>query len=342
MPIPTVELYSGSTGNGVFKTFTAPIHNTTDRAWHVFDVIVAPSQTEVGCTSVTVSDVNQLYAEMDTTGALGPSAGTRGLADYCASNSSICNNRHTGTRETCGNFGDPHIMMWNRTGVTCRAEGTSLLVDNEWFSLGMHNVQVDQTTGATATDLIRFIYKRCNPMTIDITPGSFPEPIDSADAGLHTIRKSGNNLYLDGINTRIQVRESGDYLIFGMSTPFFDGPGLCSGCAPGDSLDTDNPVVTKRKDVVAYTVDSANTACANAGLTGFFLKSCVFDLVTTGNDTFIAQASEAVAAYNEVQIPFTSPEPPTTTTTPTGAASTAVPSFALLFAFVALFLFNMA
>lgn len=336
VPTPTVEIYSGSTGNGVFKTYTVPDLTTAYRAWHVFDVIVAPSATDTGCTTVTISDVNVLAASMDST-LVGPSSGTHYLSEFCAPTSSVCDVRYVGAKETCGNFGDPHIVMWNRTGVTCRSEGTSLLVDNQWFSLGMHNVQIDPVSGATATDLIRFIYKRCNPMTIDITPTSFPDPLNNIDAGLHTIRRVGNNLYLDGIDTRIQVRASGGYLIFGMSTPFWDGPGLCSGCPPGDSLDTDNPIVVRR-DGLTFTIDQANTTCTAAGLTGFFLRSCIFDLVTTGNDTYVAQATAAVQTYNEVQIAFAAPQVPSATTT--AAASSLTPPLLLLLTFALLLLIS--
>lgn len=333
IPTPTVEVYTGSTGNGVFKTYTVPL-GSADRAWHVFDVIVEASATNAGCTTVTISDVNQVVVDLDPD-TVGPSTGTFSLSESCGGSSSVCNSRYTGDKETCGNFGDPHIVMWNRTGVTCRAEGTSLLIDNEWFSLGMHNIQVDASTGATATDLIRFIYKRCNPMVIDIVPGDFPTPVNNADAGLHTIRLSGNNLYLDGIDTRIQIRTVGDYLVFGISTPFWEGPGLCSGCAPGDSLDTNIPI-PRRKDGLDWI--HANETCTNAGLTDFFLQACIFDIVTTGNDAFAQQASAAVLAYAEVQEPFTAPQGPTAG--PTGAAASFAPSFALMIVIALAFLAN--
>lgn len=302
-PVPTVELYTGSTGNGIFKKYTCPVDaGNTALWWHVFNVIVEDDPNAPGCTTVRIEDVNVLK-DAESTTARTPVSGTSDLGQFCRGGSSVCNNRVTGTWKTCGNFGDPHIITWDREGVTCRAEGTTTLITNQWFTLAMTNVVVDATSGATATESITLTYKQCNPMTITVTPTSFPEPVNAPDAGVHIIRREGNNLYLDAINTRIQIRESGDYLVFGVSTPFWNNTGLCNGC-PGDTLDTTNPGGITKRSANAFTVEQANTTCMAAGLNGFFLDACIFDLVTTGSDTYVAQASAAVSTYAEVQQPF--------------------------------------
>jgi hypothetical protein len=193
----------------------------------------------------------------------------------------------------------------------------------------MHNSQVSDVSGATSTDIIRLIYKQCNPMTIQVTPGNFPDPVNAPDAGVHVVRKVGNNLYLDAINTRIQIRESGDYLVFGISTPFWNGPGICNGCAAGDELDTDNPTLGGKRGLAnAFDFDSANATCSQAGLTDFFLRACIFDLVTTGDDSYVQQASAAVATYSEVQQSFDVPQ---AATPPVASAPFVSTSLALVF-----------
>jgi hypothetical protein len=199
----------------------------------------------------------------------------------------------------------------------------------------MHNIQVDAASGATSTDIIRLIYKQCNPMVLAVTVGSFPAPINAIDSGVHTVRKEGNNIYLDALDTRIQIRESGGFLIFGISTPFWNGPGICNGCAPGDDIDTTS--FPQKRNANAFSIEQANTTCINAGLSGFFLDGCIFDLVTTGNDTYVAQASSAVQAYNEVQVPFNPPESPSAPTLTNAAAIISVPILLLVATFCVFF-----
>ena len=336
----TVDLYTGNTGNGVFRTFTVPTSTPTNlRSWHVFDIVVAESTTNPGCLTLTIQPVNTFSVDK-IPGERGPAQENLLIGQACSVSSSVCNTRRTGAWKTCGQFGDPHIITWNTTGVTCRAEGTQLLVDNEWFSLGMHNIQVDDVSGATSTDIIRFIYKQCNPMTIVVTPGNFPDPVNAVDAGVHLVRKEGNNIYLDALNTRIQIRQSGDYLIFGLSTPFWNGPGLCNGCAAGDELDTNapsnkrrnNPALPAKREVAnVFDFTTANATCAEAGLTDFFLRACIFDLITTGNETYVHQATSAVQTYHEVQQPFQDDSVPVSQG-PTGDASSVAASLVLLIA----------
>jgi hypothetical protein len=272
---------------------------------------------EAQCNSVSIETFNVVVNSSSTDTA---ATGTYFVARTCRTESSVCNTRVTGAWKTCGTFGDPHIVTWDRVGITCRAVGTSLLIDNEWFSLGMTNVQVDSTSGATATTSITIIYKQCNALSLTITPGNFPTPNNAIDAGLHAIRKVGNNLYMDAINTRLQVRDVGDYLVFGLSTPWWNGPGICNGC-PGDELNTTDysGILRRKRDVNSYTLPQAQSACA--GVSGFFYDACIFDLLTTGNDTFVQQASAATTTYAEVQVPFLQTNAPKAPPAPQAASA---------------------
>jgi len=99
VPTPTVELYTGNTGGGVFRKFTAPIAGNNKRAWHVFNIVVADNGD--GCVSVTLQDVNVLKDNKDDTETT-PVSKSESIGQRCESRSSVCNKRVTGEWKTCG------------------------------------------------------------------------------------------------------------------------------------------------------------------------------------------------------------------------------------------------
>lgn len=327
-----VAVYFGPSATPI-TTFSAPL-DTVNLWWHVGDVKVALDAD--GCRTLTLLPVNSLGNETGSNGTYGTPIP---IGRLCGSNASVCLTPPSlsAVEKTCGVFGDPHIVLFNRTGMTCRDAGTEALVENEWFSLLMTNGEVDPVTGATATKTMTLIYRQCNAQTLvfDSTLESYPTPANPLSAGPHTITLSGNNYYLDALNTRIQIRYIGGNVVFGISTPLWADAALCSnGCT--DVVDISPAALRKReerqmrarlsKKQSGISLSQAQTMCATV-TDAFARDSCVFDLVTTGDDTYVQQAVQSVQLQQELltgsnRAPTTAPP----TTTPDSAASSLLAS----------------
>ena len=210
--------------------------------------------------------------------------------------------------QTCGAFGDPHVVMFNGTGVTCGTDTAITLVDNKWFSLVGVTTLVENSPASTIRS-VTFTYKSpCNLATVTfndlglITNSSFS---NSPIASRHSIRLVGNNIYVDAIRLRIQVRAVYDAsglptLVFGVSMPtalVAASTGVCSAsCPPGTLVSID--AGTRKRD--PSRIAMAEAACEDAGLTGssFEREACLFDVETTGDSSYaeIASTSREVKA----------------------------------------------
>lgn len=215
---------------------------------------------------------------------------------------------------TCGAFGDPHIVMFNGTGVTCGRDTAITLVDNDWFSLvGLTTI----VSGAPATTLrsVTFTYKgSCNPATITFNDlGAISElSIPNSPIALrHRVRLVGNNIYVDAIRLRVQVRAIEDdsgwpTLVFGVSMPkdiVASSTGVCSASCPPGTLVTIDSDRRKRDPARAA---MALAACEDAGLTGssFEREACLFDVETTGDANYAQVASTSRTVKNDVSQPW--------------------------------------
>lgn len=118
--------------------------------------------------------------------------------------------------------------------------------------------------------------------------------LEEIDAGKHV------EISIKYIDTKIVIRLVGSYLTFLISMPaeFVNSTSdssvieLCTkGCPKSEIIDYQRYLAYKKKDrssnnSVNMTREEALALCRSANLVDFYLDSCVFDLLTTGNETF--------------------------------------------------------
>lgn len=106
------------------------------------------------------------------------------------------------------------------------------------------------------------------------------------------------------IDTKILVRQVGSYLTFAITMPEEltnssgkNGLELCvRGCPKSEIIDYQSFLNLKKKEI-KHTVMSRKEAeklCLESNLMDFYLDSCVFDLMTTGNENFTVSAYSAL------------------------------------------------
>lgn len=302
----TVSIYKGLSADGLVREWrTTRTPNAI--SWYIADIVVTGSGN---CRTFSIHEKDSYsttYNQPATTKST-----ISNVLQECATSSS-CNSLVYGDNavtRTCGEFGDPHVIMFNGTGVTCGGAGRMTLVDNSYFSLWSDNKLLNTTVLATGFTSVTLRYKVCNPIQITWTISELePEWIASPASGIHTFRTDQSNFYIDAIHTRIQVRRVGDYLVVGVSTPVALAiGGVCSsGCPAGTEIDIPSVLSSKRDSITKrdvrfkMDVEKALSDCQTAGLTGFELEACTFDLASTGDPNFldhstaITEVREAVA-----------------------------------------------
>jgi hypothetical protein len=298
-------------GTDAVTGFKGSIESSSENAmsWYVGDVIVTNPST--GCSTYNWQWVNEYSNEF----GFDPTNHGAGdlVLDECYDVSApalACNDiiydDHVNI-STCGAFGDPHIILFNRTGVTCGNETLSTLIDNQWFTLTSENTLVADGSGATAITAITLLYKSaCNPTTIRWSQDgsvNFTEA-NAPFAGRHRLRQVGNNVYLDALHMRLQVRFiSAGVLTFGISIPTSlanNSTGICSeSCPPGTLVDTVVSLGGKRSH---NAIRAAQDACSDAGLQNgsFEMTACTFDVALTGNANFANAAATSIEVQQEV------------------------------------------
>lgn len=110
------------------------------------------------------------------------------------------------------------------------------------------------------------------------------------------------------IDTKIVIRLVGNYLTFSIKMPEEllsvnstrkNNLELCvRGCPKSELIDYQKFLALKEKEISASDVNmsrkDAEEMCRSANLVDFYFDSCVFDLLTTGNDTFRFSALSAL------------------------------------------------
>lgn len=109
------------------------------------------------------------------------------------------------------------------------------------------------------------------------------------------------------ISTTIIIRQVGEFLTFHVKIPeqlLFKSPttGLCvTGCPYRQRIDyrellsyTDDQLARMRPRRSKMSRDEAHAKCTETKITGFYLDSCLFDLLTTGDENFSAAAWHAL------------------------------------------------
>jgi RGM family protein len=239
---------------------------------------------------------------------------------------------------TCGAFGDPHIITFDGNGVTCGFDKFITLLDNDYLSITADTVFLNSSNNATAISSITLTYKGyCNPTSITFDNLAQLEafPFNSPNAYSYTMRISGNNAYIDALHLRLQVRRDNDAVVFGISIPTAlaaVSSGICVNSCPTGTLINEGEILGKRDPSA---LQMALDACTDAGLTQgtFEYQACLFDVSTTSNTAYAADAVAFSTIRAEVSTPWeASPTDSTSPSSPSdpGAASASLPSFLAL------------
>lgn len=333
--------------NGFFKSMVSDATpSTTDaKFWYAGDITV--SNPAFGCSEYNWTDVNE-YSTASGFNNVNHGVGDVVLSEcYDTSPAALqCTSllySDTVQTATCGAFGDPHILMFNGTGVTCGTDSIITLADNDYVKI---TAQTVPSPGATnnATDItsITLRYKSvCNPIIVtfafNASSGSITPFSNSLNAGNHRARVVGNNIYIDAIRLRLQVRQVGVFngatwsynVVFGLSMPLSladQTTGLCSEGCPATAISLGN----RKKALPARAVAAAADACTDAGVSSdsFTYDACVFDVATTGINGYADVAKSNEDAQNEVRTSWDSDpvaETPDAPSSPSDAPS-ATPS----------------
>lgn len=107
------------------------------------------------------------------------------------------------------------------------------------------------------------------------------------------------------IRTKIVIRQVGKYLTFHIKIPedivSSSSRGLCvAGCPKRERIDFKEVLsstaaqIQTRTNSVKYSKRHATELCTNSDVQGFYLDSCVFDLMFTGDTNFTAAAKSAL------------------------------------------------
>ena len=114
------------------------------------------------------------------------------------------------------------------------------------------------------------------------------------------LKETSNQIIIQScsLSSTIVIRRVGEYLIFNIQSPFVlvnQTTGLCTNGCPANELvdyetyfenDVNSVESGYDKDLTSISKRIAMEICENANLTDFFFDSCVFDLMTTGNNEF--------------------------------------------------------
>lgn len=310
--------------NGVLGVFTsnndtAALNNAT--MWYAGDIVV--TNPGPGCSTYSWQNVDQYLAEREfpqTSNGNGTEILTECLDMSPAAQS--CNTvlyNSTEPISTCGAFGDPHILMFNETGVTCGIDTTITLLDNDFLTISaLTEPTPNATNGATDMVSVTLEYKGfCNPFITTFQfngTGGLTPFLNSPTAGNQRARVEGNNIFIDSLRLRLQVRlvsvwTSGFFtrnvVTFGLSLPSSlagVSTGICSqGCPAGTTVD----ISAKKRALVVgkKAVEAAQEICEEAGLApGTFMHdACAFDVVTTGNDGYAAASVSGKSIVDDVK-----------------------------------------
>ncbi|XP_001623735.2 repulsive guidance molecule B [Nematostella vectensis] len=224
-------------------------------------------------------------------------------------------------KKYCGLFGDPHLRTFEDAKQTCVVEGAWPLVENHFLIVQVTNVPLVDGSSATATNKITVIIQENKDSCVQqkiykAKSGALPAAFDdgtsttgTSECSVRILEVEKNSLIhirLCHIGTDIYVRQVSQYLTFHIRMPHAltsedFSMGLCvNGCPKQQIIDyrellsfTERRLakVLPRKKI---TRREAKKKCQDSNVTGFYLDSCMFDLLTTGDSNFTLAAKSAL------------------------------------------------
>ncbi|XP_031564496.1 RGM domain family member B-like [Actinia tenebrosa] len=221
----------------------------------------------------------------------------------------------------CGLFGDPHLRTFYNSKQTCVVEGAWPLIDNEFIVVQVTNVRLVDGFSATATNKITIIVKqdvescveqkayqaKSGVLPVEFRDGSTSTGTSSCKVQvMELIKDSLIQIKLCHIGTDILVRKVGQFLTFHIRMPqqianSRHTKGLCVGGCPKREIIDYRELLSYTEAQLAkafpkrtITRREAKQNCEDSKLKGFYLDSCVFDLLTTGDRNFTLAAETAL------------------------------------------------
>lgn len=231
----------------------------------------------------------------------------------------MCSFRGQQKYKQCGLFGDPHLRTFHEDFQTCKVEGAWALVDNEHLTVQVTNDRVVKSEAATATSKLTVIIKKNEDCAsgqfitytaqTDSLPGSFSlgQTHYGPEKSVEIIEKEPGKkveIYLRYIDTTIKVQQIGRYFTFAIKMPeevlnsskIKDNLELCvQGCPNNERIDYTKffSEVQNKGHLGKMGLNKAIKICRDASVMDFYFDSCVFDLLTTGDENFTAAAYQA-------------------------------------------------
>lgn len=228
------------------------------------------------------------------------------------------------TYKHCSIFGDPHIRTFNNLFETCGLLGAWPLIENKYLTIQVTSEQAGSGDG-TAISKVTVIIKQHEDCSVDqyisyqATANELPATFDDGQTlfGLSdsvSIRELKANshieIFIRYIDTTIVVRLQNRYFSVSLRMPeeivnetnehMINPLQLCSvNCPRRERVDIREVLFPGQEKVhrtAMMAVETALPACQHLGLVDYYLDSCVFDLITTGDYNFSLLSQHA---YND-------------------------------------------
>nr|XP_045626124.1 repulsive guidance molecule B-like [Procambarus clarkii] len=225
----------------------------------------------------------------------------------------VCQYRGSDAPAHCGLFGDPHLKTFNDSYMTCGVVGAWPLLNTPHLAIQVTNEAVGPANHATATTKVTVIIKghdvcgseRTYEASTDALPRAFVDGSTWSGGAAHhahvqvveQLPGEHTLITISYINATVAVRKIGRYLTVQVTLPeklLRDVEGgdelqLClQGCPVRELLDKAGIA-----SAVAMSKDKATMLCKEYNVTDYYLDSCIFDLVTTGDQSFRIAAQAA-------------------------------------------------
>eukprot|EP00062_Callorhinchus_milii_P022118 gi/632979563/ref/XP_007906540.1/ PREDICTED: repulsive guidance molecule A [Callorhinchus milii] len=223
----------------------------------------------------------------------------------------------------CSLFGDPHIRTFGDDLQTCSVRGAWPLIDNNYLFVQVTNVAVAEGSSATAPSQFTVIFKSFPGCAVekvyqaqsDNLPAAFVDGSRTGGEGPGTsslqvwerVRGQHVEILATYIGTTIVVRQVGRYLMFAVFMPedimnsFEERQGLqlcLRGCPADQRMDWVVPEPPRGQDGPApgtFTQQTAGAKCKEKlAVEDLYFKSCLFDLLSTGDTNFTQAALYAL------------------------------------------------